>query len=216
MKAAIFDVDNTITTRDTFFVFFRYILAKKPIRILQIFHILYGLIKTRVFGADRILVKKNVIKLLKDDTEESIRETCEVFVKEVLTKYISEKAKNAIQEHKKNGYKIILISASPEIYIKVIGEYLSVDFALGTRCEFKNNEISIIGKHCYGAEKCQRLQEFLADENLELDYRSSYFYSDHHSDLPLFLEVGNPVTINASPKLKAFGLQHDWPNLNWR
>lgn len=216
MKAAIFDVDNTITTRDTFFIFFRYIIAKKPIRIFQIFHIFYGLIKTRIFGADRILVKKNVIKLLKNDTEESIRETCQVFVRQELKKFISEKAKIAIQNHKNDGYKIILISASPEIYINLIGEYLAVDYSLGTRCEFKNNEITIIGKHCYGAEKCQRLSEFLAEEKLELDYKNSYFYSDHHSDLPLLLEVGNPVAVNASTKLNDICKKYNWPNLNWR
>lgn len=216
MKAAIFDVDNTITTRDTFFLFFKFIISKKPLHIFKAYRLPISLLLTRFFGADRILVKKDVIKLLKGYSEKEINKFGESFARLIVDKFTSSKAMQAIEQHKKNGFKIILISASPEIYIKPFSELLMVDHFLCTKCEFENNQTSILGKHCYGEEKCHRLSQLLSEEKLELDYKNSFFYSDHHSDIPLFKMVGNPIIVNATNKLKNFGLENGWPHFEWR
>ena len=161
MKAAIFDVDNTITTRDTFFLFFRFLFARKPLRVIRAYRLPYSFLLTRVFRRDRILVKEDVMRLLEGLADNEIKNLCEIFVNQLVVKTISAGARQAIAEHQKNGYKIILISASPEIYLMPLSKILKVDYFLGTKSKINDKHTVTLGAHCYGPEKCQRLQQLL-------------------------------------------------------
>lgn len=216
MKAAIFDVDNTITTRDTFLLFFLFILSQKPFRIFKAYRLPISLLRTRVFGANRLLVKEDVFRLLNGLPEKEVTELCLNFVRQSATKYISARAVKAMEHHQREGFKIILLSASPEIYLNHLCKFLSADFYIGTKVEVKNGNTFALGSHCYGAEKLKRLNQFINNEKLQLDFKNSFFYSDHQSDLPVFENVGNPVAVNANAKLKSLALKKGWSNYQWR
>lgn len=216
MKAAIFDVDNTITTRDTFFLFFWYIVSQKPFRFFRAYRLPFSLLRTRVFGANRLLVKEDVFRLLHGLPENEVKEICLNFVRQVATKYISSRAIKAMEHHQKEGYKIILLSASPEMYLMHLSKFLKADYYIGTKVEVKNGNQYAVGTHCYGPEKMKRLQQFLVIENLTLDFKESFFYSDHHSDLPIFENVGNPVVVNANSKLKSMAIRKGWSHFLWK
>lgn len=215
MKAAIFDVDNTITTRDTFFLFFWYILSQMPFRIFRAYRLPFSLLKTRVFGANRLLVKEDVFRLLNGLPEAEVQELCVNFVRQVATKYISPRAIKVMEHHQKEGYKIILLSASPEVYLIYLSRFLQADYCIGTKIEFKDNQKIGLGTHCYGPEKLKRLNQFISKEKINLDFKDSFFYSDHHSDLPVFENVGNPVAVNASTKLKSMAIKNGWSTYQW-
>ena len=52
------------------------------------------------------------------------------------------------------------------------------------------------GENCKGEEKVRRLQEVLKKENIQVDFKNSYMFSDSLSDKPLLDLVGNPYLIN--------------------
>ena len=216
VKAAIFDVDNTITTRDTFLLFFLFILKQNPFRIFRAYRLPVSLLKTRFFGANRILVKQDVFRLLQGMPEDKVEELCFAFIKQVVTKHISARAVKAMEHHQKEGYQIILLSASPENYLVPLCKFLGADYCIGTRIEIKNGKPLVLGTHCYGEEKVKRLNQFIVEKKLSFDYKESFFYSDHHSDIPLFENVGHPIAVNATSKLKSQAIKKGWPSFQWK
>ena len=66
------------------------------------------------------------------------------------------------------------------------------------------------GLNCKGEEKVKRLMEMLKQENIEVDFKNSYMFSDSLSDSPLFNLVGNPYLINYKKSHKTI------KNLNWK
>ena len=93
---------------------------------------------------------------------------------------------------------VILISASPEFYIKEFYAIDEVDLIIGTRFKFENGKFirSMDGNNCKGQEKVRRLKDVLKEKNIRADFKNSYMFSDSLSDKPLLDLVGNPYLIN--------------------
>ena len=122
------------------------------------------------------------------------------------------KATAALTEKLKNeGYMVILISASPEFYIKEFYAIDEVDLIIGTRFKFENGKFirSMDGNNCKGQEKVRRLKAVLKEKNIEADFKNSYMFSDSLSDKPLLDLVGNPYLINYKKK-------HEIEILKWK
>ena len=112
---------------------------------------------------------------------------------------------------KNEGYMVILISASPEFYIKEFYAIDEVDLIIGTRFKFENGKFirSMDGNNCKGQEKVRRLKAVLKEKNIEADFKNSYMFSDSLSDKPLLDLVGNPYLINYKKK-------HEIEILKWK
>lgn len=214
VKAAIFDIDKTITTTDTFFLFFKFLLKRfRPYIYLKLG---YYFFETRVFKTDRVRVKATVLELLKGFDENQIKDLCCSFVESKFKNVISVKAHESIKQFREEGFRVILISASLDVYLKHISSCLDYDDLICTRTKIISSGVKIDGKNCYGEEKIVRLNEFLKNEGVSLDLEASYFYSDHHSDLPLLELVGNPCVVNANVILKKIAEKNKWPVYNWQ
>ena len=106
---------------------------------------------------------------------------------------------NKLKEKLKNeGYMVILISASPEFYIKEFYAIKEVDLIIGTKFIFENGKFvrKMSGNNCKGEEKVKRLEKVLKEKNIKADFKNSYMFSDSLSDKPLLDLVGNPYLIN--------------------
>ena len=106
------------------------------------------------------------------------------------------------QKLKKEGYKIYLISASPEFYLNEFYAIEEVDMIIGTRFLIDGGKFirKMDGANCKGEEKVKRLKEVLKEKNIEVDYENSYMFSDSLSDKPLLDLVGNAFLINYRKK----------------
>ena len=89
---------------------------------------------------------------------------------------------------------VILISASPEFYVKEFYAIKEVDLIIGTKFTFKDGKFirKMHGNNCKGEEKVRRLNEVLKEKNIKVDFKNSYMFSDSLSDKPLLDLVGNP------------------------
>ncbi len=103
---------------------------------------------------------------------------------------------------KSKGYKVYLISASPEFYLREFYAIKEVDMIIGTRFTLESGKFirKMQGENCKGEEKVKRLKEVLEKENIEVDYKNSYMFSDSLSDKPLLDLVGNAYLINFRKK----------------
>lgn len=201
-KLAIFDIDYTITKKETLMEFYKYSLEEdiKNIRFLP--RALYSGLMYGIGIYDERRVKECFLKFIDNIEEEKLQELVKRFYKNRLSKILYKDAVDMMYKLKKEGYDIYLISASPEFYINEFYNIDVVDKVIGTRFEFKEGKFirKMLGNNCKGEEKVKRLKEVLSKENIKVDFKNSYMFSDSLLDKPLLDLVGKPYLINYKKK----------------
>ncbi|WP_446897261.1 HAD-IB family hydrolase [Clostridium sp. LBM24168] len=197
-RFAIFDVDFTITKRETLLEFYLFMIKKHPILIL---HVPISLISSILFITGFMNTKRTkeiFIGFINGIDEKEMNSLVNEFYNKRLSKIFYEDAISEMRKLKSRGFKIYLISASAEFYLNTLYNIKEVDKIIGTKFLKSNGRYSnkIVGKNCKGDEKVRRLKNYLQAHNIEVDFENSYMFSDSLSDLPLLKLVGNPYLIN--------------------
>ena len=212
VKLAIFDVDYTITKKETLLEFYKFMLKRDP-RLIRFapralaasfFYVF------KVFDASR--AKENFISFIDGMKQEELLELTKEFYKKTLSHIFYEDAIDTMKRLKNKGYKIYLISASAQFYLDQFYNIQEVDKVIGTifKCEQGKYSRKIDGENCKGQSKVKRLLAVIKEENIEVDFKQSYMFSDSLSDSPLFELVGHPYLINYKKKNDKYEI------LNWK
>ena len=201
-KLALFDVDYTITRKETLMQLYKYVILKdiKNIRFLP--RAIYSGIMYKIGVYDERRVKECFLKFIDKIDENDLALLVKNFYKDVLEKILYKDAIEMIKKLKSEGYLIYLISASPEFYLNEFYAIKEVDMIIGTRFSIDGGKFlrKMDGPNCKGEEKVNRLKEVLREKNIEVDYKNSYMFSDSLSDKPLLDLVGNAYLINYKKK----------------
>lgn len=191
---AIFDIDKTIIKSDSMFDLLKYTNKKYPKskKTLPLLFIKLVLFKFKLISTHK--AKESMFYTLNYVSNDDLKD----FYLTVLKKQIFSDAKKKMEELKKQGYMILLVSASPEIYLKYFEEETYVDAVIGTRFELLDTKTTnkIQGENCKGYEKVKRINEYLKNNDLEIDKSSSFAFSDSLSDIPMFELTDNAFLIN--------------------
>jgi phosphatidylglycerophosphatase C len=114
--------------------------------------------------------------------------------------------------HRQQGHDVVIVSASPEIYVRVIGEALDVTGALGTRLTVDTRgKLSghYLGRNCRGAEKSRRLHEWIKNRYPQL-VPTTYAYGNSRGDRRLLSSATFPYDAG---KLGPWGSLREFPRL---
>ncbi|EES47817.1 HAD-IB family hydrolase [Clostridium botulinum] len=210
-KIAIFDIDYTITKKETLMEFFKYYIKKdiRAIRFLPRAIYCGGMYLLKFY--DEKMVKEKFLKFIDGISEEELDKIVESFYTEKLSNLLYSDAMDMMKKLKAEGYDIYLISASPEFYINKFYSVKEVDRVIGTKFKFSDGKFlrQMDGINCKGEEKVRRLKEVLKEEKIEVDFKESYMFSDSLSDKPLLDLVGKPYLIN-------YKKNHDIEILRWK
>jgi len=210
-KLAIFDVDFTITKKETLMELYKYTIKedKRNIRFLP--RSLFSGVMYILGFYDEKKVKESFLKFLEGSKENEIKDLVKRFYENRLSKILYDDSLEMMKRLKKEGYDIYLISASPEFYLQELYAIDEVDRIIGTKFDFKDGNFmrSMKGSNCKGEEKVTRLMEVLKEQKIEVDFKESYMFSDSLSDKPLFDLVGKPYLINYKKK-------HEIEILRWK
>ena len=126
------------------------------------------------------------------------------------------KAQALVDEHKANGDRVMIITATNTFVTEPIGLRYGLSELLGTNGEIKNGRYTgeIEGVPTFQAGKVTRLNSWLAEHNETLE--GSYFYSDSHNDLPLLEIVTNPVVVDGDETLLEIAKAKGWKSISLR
>lgn len=203
-KLALFDVDFTITKKETLMQLYIYVIKEDKKNIKYLPRALFSGIMYLLKIYDEKRVKESFLKFLDDMDENEIRELTKRFYKNSLKNILYKDGIDMIKKLKREGYRIYLISASPEFYLNELYDIKEVDKIIGTRFFFNNGKFTrrMYGANCKGREKVKRLKEEILKEKINVDFENSYMFSDSLSDKPLLDLVGNPYLVNYKRKSK--------------
>lgn len=197
-KIAIFDIDKTIIRSDSMFQFVSYGIRRFPALALQLpmigLHTM--LYKAGLMKVER--VKRSYFKGIERMSEADL----EHFFESRLRTAMFAEADMEMMQRKKEGYHVLLVTASPHAYMKYFQTLSWVDHVIGTelarRPDGTGYKCSIEGSNCKGEEKVRRILSYLEEQGMTIDYEHSCSYSDSLSDLPVMNLVARRYFINRS------------------
>ena len=182
MNIALFDFDGTISSKDSFMLYTLYISGsiKFVIGLLILSPILI-MYKFRLVSNQ--FMKSSIIRFYyKNLSLDQAKKLSKSFNSEILAKIIRKKALDRIEWHKKNNDKIVVVTASPDLWLNDWCNKNDLDL-VSTRLEVTDGKFTgnLIGMNCFGPEKVRRVKEKYELEN----YEKIYDYGDSRGDKEL-------------------------------
>lgn len=171
-----------ISFNDSFASFLKYSVSAKKLYfgafMLAPFIIAY---KLKILSNQK--AKEKVLNYFYNGMSESdFNEICQRFSAEILNNLCKQSALECLQNHKQNGDKIVIVSASLQNYLQPWCAKYGYDL-LATKLEVKNGLITgfIDGWNCYGKQKVRKIKQ-----NYDLKaFSRIYAYGDSKGDLPM-------------------------------
>ena len=188
-KYVFFDFDNTLAKGDSVIPFLFFCLKGRYTSVCHLFRIAGAWIVNRIHQSDNLIpVKETTFSFLKGMSQADIDCICIDFVDRVLSKRLYAQGIAEMRRLKDQGYKVCVVSASSDLYMKHISRILPVDYVISTECKFSDGKYTgTMGPNCKGEEKKRRILETF---NKLPCPDHCICYGDSESDAPM-LDLGH-------------------------
>jgi phosphatidylglycerophosphatase C len=187
---AIFDLDGTLVRGDSFLPFhISYAWRRRRVWPLLTLPVYLSLYACRILS-DRAAKERVLISFLRGQSSASVAEHARWFCSRWVQPKLNEEVIERLREHQEAGHRVILLSASPDVYVPAIGAFLGIGEVVCTRVALDADrwEGTIIGVNCKGDAKIDLLRRRLGPDAVP---SRTYAYGDSHSDLPLLRWVSD-------------------------
>ena len=213
-RIAVFDLDNTITRGDSLARFLRYSLERRPGRwtrlpLLPFALARYGLTRDRA-ALKGALLHATVGGLSRAEASTLV----DGFVSGLPDSALRPDALRAIDRHRQRGDRVILLSASPDLYVEALGRRLGFSQVLASQLHWQGDRLDghLAGPNMRGVEKLRAI-EALRAANPGCFIAA---YGDALADLEHLRAVDAPTLVNgrraARRAAEALGIPtQDWP-----
>lgn len=197
MTIACFDLDGTITHRDTLFPLVLRILARRPLRLLRLLGVAPAALRF-LFDHDRGALKQALLRrTLRGMSQDELRMVSTAFVRDTIANRCFADALATIRRHKDAGHYLVLMSASVDFYVPEFGRQLGFDHVISTGVRFDDGvlEGSLTTANRRGEEKARCFLELVAARDND---SHTFAYGNSDSDLPHLRLARHGVLVNGS------------------
>lgn len=180
---ALFDFDGTVTKTDSLIHYFIYMSNSRFKKAAASFYFgaLYLFMRLGMMNNQRF--KERCFSFLfKNIHQRIIIEKSNRFSVEILPGIIRQSALDRIYWHKKQNHRVIIVSASLNLYLQNWCESHGIEL-ISSELEWENDFFTgrIKGRECSGDEKVKRLSRLISFK----EYTQVYAYGDSKSDRPM-------------------------------
>lgn len=146
---------------------------------------------------------------------DSVRACVQSCFDHVIRPSIYAEVESCLDDHRRAGRRIVLVTGSIDFIIAPLAEHFRVDACFAPTLVQHGNRFTgeLDGPPVGSAEKARRVRAYAAKENIDL--ASSFAYGDSIADLPMLESVGNPHVVNPDKPLAAAAMSKGWPRLDW-
>lgn len=206
-----FDVDYTLIDGNSGFYATKRLIQHGIFKKRRLIQALYYTAAALLLDQDVAKIYQIAIKDLCGKKMSDVLSIGQECLQKDLIKRFKPKAIKKLENHQANGDHIVLLTSGPTMIIKNLADYLNVSefYAIGPSTE--NN---ILTNHlplpiCHAEGKIFYAQQ--AAKKNKIPLAEAYFYTDHHTDIPLLNLVGHPHCVDPNTKLKKYALKKGWP-----
>ncbi len=207
---AFFDMDYTTLDASSGLLYVQYLRRQKRIGRQVLLRIAWWTLLYKVSAIDVNSAVPKMLSYAEHQSASRMMAESYVWFDEMLKAHIAPRAVEKIDFHRRQGHRVVLISASTQFAVQPVAEHLRLDF-LCTRLIDRADELTgqVVDPPCYGAGKVVWAQRYADEHGAAL--REAYLYTDSHSDQPLLDAVGHPIAVNPDARLKRVARKRGWP-----
>jgi HAD superfamily hydrolase (TIGR01490 family) len=204
---AVFDLDGTITTRDTTQAYLLGYLRRHPRRLASSLPLAASAFGFAGGLVDRTGLKRAAIRaVLGGAGHDEIVAWTDRFVTWCLQALVRPLARTRIQEHAGAGHHLVLATASLDLHVRPIARALGFSDVICTKVAWtREQRISgdLDGDNMRGDKKLAAVQRAVGLVAPAPRDTVVIAYSDHHADLPLLRWADKAVAVNPTRRLAA-------------
>ena len=210
---AIFDLDGTLTRRDTLLPYLTSFLAPRPARWPRLFSVFSALASFAVGKLDRDRCKERIICVcLGSATREELDAHTERFVTKVLARGMSPRALAVLESHRAACARLVLLSASPDVYVRALATRLGFDECLCTELRWGSERLigTFTTANRRGEEKARLVHGLRGEGRIPIAA-----YANSSSDLEHLELVDFPLLVNGSTHARRLAAARNMPCEDW-
>lgn len=218
-KAAFFDVDGTLISTNVVHAYGYYAMnAGNYLGIAK--RSLSTLAQLPLFGAlnliDRKIFNEYFYRNYEGLTEDRLLTLSHDLFKDVIKPAIFPRAQDLIDQARRAGCKVVLITGALDFTMQPLARHLGADDLIANRMQFVGGRATgkVIPPIIEGANKANVIREYCETNGISLI--KSFAYTDSASDYAMLTAVGRPTAVNPDLRLRALARSYNWPVLDLR
>ncbi|HEX9507165.1 MAG TPA: HAD family hydrolase [Myxococcales bacterium] len=218
-KAAFYDVDGTLVKTNIVHTYGYYAMNRGSIRGIA-GRTLGAIASIPLFATldivDRKIFNEFFYRYYAGLSEDRLLTLAEEMFEDLLKPAIFPKARDLIEEARRSGCKIVLVTGALDFTVRPLLKYLQADDMIANKMQYVGGIATgkVIPPIIEGANKAYAVREYCVREKLALE--KSYAYSDSASDYAMLAIVGRPTAVNPDIRLRALARAYQWPILDLR
>lgn len=186
---AAFDFDGTLTHRDTLLPFLRLVAGRRRVAMALARNVT-GLARAARDRSQRDVTKEHILATCLAGM--SVADVGVAALEYAPRIRLREDVVAMLREHQAAGDRVVVVSASPTIYVAPAVKLLDVDEVLATDLEVADGRLTgrLAGRNCRAEEKVVRLDAWLAGRDVEL-----HAYGNSVDDGPMLERADRAVWV---------------------
>lgn len=199
----IFDLDKTLTKKDTTIPFLLFLLKRNPRKIFNFPQLFWlGLKHFLVHEGDGSSTKRKFLKVMfKGLNKDQLYKLGEEFALSLNPDFFFADGLEIISTARKKNKTLILASASLDLYVDTLAKQMRFNYCIATKPKFVDGEFEgdFLDSNNYGKSKCENVKVFFEEMDFKLD--DSVSLSDSPTDWPLLKVSKNGIAVNPTKKM---------------
>jgi phosphatidylglycerophosphatase C len=212
---AVFDLDGTLTRHDTLLPYLAGFVRRHPQRLARLPQVLPAIVRFALGLADRGAVKSAAIRaLLGGGSRSEIESWTREFVSRLLARGLRADALAALAAHRRAGDLLVLLSASPDLYVAVIGRALGFAQSVCTEVAWQGDRLDghLLTPNRRGLEKAA----CIATLHREHPGLKLIAYGNAASDLEHLVLADQATLVNGGIRARRAAARQNVDCVTWR
>lgn len=215
MNLAIFDLDNTLLSGDSDFLWGQFLAENnivQPAEYEEANAVFFAQYNAGTLNIGEYL--SFALKILARHPVERLSNLRKQFLNDVIRPRINQKALDLVTKHRQVGDTLLIITATNRFITAPIAAEFGIPNLLANEPEIIGGAFTgqAVAPYCFKDGKIEHLERWVTTFGCTPE--KSYFYSDSHNDIPLLNYVDHPITVDPDDILRAHALEQQWPILN--
>jgi HAD superfamily phosphoserine phosphatase-like hydrolase len=213
VRVAVFDLDGTITRHDTLWPYLRGWERRRPRP--GFWPRVAAAVSRYPFDRDRGLLKSRLIRIaMGGAAKPDIGSWTDEYVAALGSEQLCPGALAAIEHHRSAGDRLVLLSASVDLYVPAIGYRFGFDQTVCTEVAWSDGRLdgALVSENRRAEEK-KRCVESLRARFAGVPFAA---YGNARSDFAHLKSVEEPVLVNAGAALRREAARLGIPTAEWR
>ena len=214
MRIALFDLDGTLTRRDSLVPYVLGFCLRHPLRLPRLLVMPWHVMKYLFQHRDRGLLKQSfIVAALAGASRDEVARWNERFVRHLLKRGMHREALDRLAVHRARGDYLVLMSASPDLYVPAIARALKFNETICTGVRWEGMRLSgeLTTPNRRGEEKLRGVEALRSRHNGS----QITAYGNTASDVVHLRACDDGHLVNASPRAAVeaarAGVAVGWP-----